>query len=118
MQYSDPRQAMKTRMKSRKSLWLLPPALLAAWAAHAHNLICSCFDNGDDTITCEGGFSDGASAAGVPLRIFDQAGKVLVEASLPKSGEFSFPRPKVPFRVELNAGEGHVVKIDGRDIEK
>lgn len=95
--------------------------LLAAAAAaplHAHNAICSCFDNDDDTITCEGGFSDGASAAGVPLRVYDQAGKVLVEGVLDKSGEFTFRRPKVTFRVELDAGEGHVVKIDGRDIEK
>lgn len=98
---------------------LLVPAILAGAAvAQAHNAICSCFDNGDDSITCEGGFSDGASAAGVPLKVFDQAGKVLVEGALDKSGEFRFARPKVPFRVELNAGEGHVVKIDGRDIEK
>jgi hypothetical protein len=106
-------------MTHRNSAWLLAPVLVA-WAAmaHAHNAICSCFDNGDDTITCEGGFSDGGSAAGVPLRVYDQAGKVLVEGALGKAGDFSFPRPKVPFRVELNAGEGHVVKIDGRDIEK
>lgn len=98
---------------------LLVPAILAgATAAQAHNAICSCFDNGDDSITCEGGFSDGATAAGVPLKVFDQSGKVLVEGALDKSGEFKFARPKVPFRVELNAGEGHVVKIDGRDIEK
>ena len=59
-----------------------PPLLaLAAAAAYAHNAICDCFDNGDDTITCEGGFSDGGKAVGVPLRVLDQAGKVLVEAT-------------------------------------
>lgn len=86
--------------------------------AFGHNAICDCFLDEDETIVCEGGFSDGASAAGVPLRVYDQAGKVLVEGMLDKSGEFSFKRPRVAFRVELNAGEGHVVKIDGRDIEK
>ena len=99
-------------------LLLVPAVLAGAAAAQAHNAICSCFDNGDDSITCEGGFSDGASATGVPLKVFDQSGKVLVEGVLDKAGEFRFARPKVPFRVELNAGEGHVVKIDGRDIEK
>jgi hypothetical protein len=31
----------------------------------AHTPLCSCYDNGDGTVTCEGGFSDGSSAAGV-----------------------------------------------------
>ena len=96
----------------------LPLALAAAAVAHAHNAICSCFDNGDDTITCEGGVSDGGSAAGVPLRVYDQAGKVLVDGVMAKDGTYKFARPKVPFRIEMNAGEGHVVKIDGRDVEK
>jgi hypothetical protein len=90
----------------------------AGAAAHAHNAICSCFDNGDDTITCEGGFSDGGKAEGVPLRVYDQSGKVLVEGKMGKNSDFSFARPKVAFRVEFDAGEGHVVKIDGRDIEE
>jgi hypothetical protein len=106
-------------MKPRNLAWAaLLGAVAAATPLWAHNAICSCFDNGDDTITCEGGFSDGGSAAGVPLRVFDQAGKVLVDGAITKAGDFKFARPKVPFRVELNAGEGHVVKIDGRDIEK
>lgn len=87
-------------------------------AVLAHSAICSCFDNGDDTITCEGGFSDGGKAEGVPLRVYDQAGKVLVEGKMSKDSDFRFARPKVPFRVEFDAGEGHVVKIDGRDIEE
>lgn len=106
-------------MKPGPRGWLLLPGLvLVATISHAHNAICSCFDNGDDTITCEGGFSDGGSAAGVPLRVFDQSGKVLIDGVIDKKGNFSFPKPKVPFRVEMNAGEGHVVRIDGRDIEE
>jgi hypothetical protein len=106
-------------MKYRTLMLLSAPAMLAvAVVAHAHNAICSCFDNGNDTITCEGGFSDGGKAAGVPLRVFDQSGKVLIEGVMSKNSDFTFPKPKVPFRVEFNAGEGHVVKIDGRDIEK
>ncbi|MEP7313543.1 MAG: hypothetical protein ABI859_13240 [Pseudomonadota bacterium] len=97
---------------------LLPLAVLAAAVAYAHNALCSCFENSDTTITCEGGFSDGGKAVGVPLRVFDSAGKVLVEGVMSKDSNFTFAKPKVAFRVEFNAGEGHVVTIDGRDIEK
>ena len=94
------------------------PLLALAAAAYAHNAICDCFDNGDETITCEGGFSDGAKAVGVPLRVLDTAGKVLVDGKMSDKSDFTFARPKVDFRVEFDAGQGHVVTIDGRDIEQ
>jgi hypothetical protein len=86
--------------------------------AEAHNAICECFDNGDETITCEGGFSDGAKAAGVPMRVLDASGKVLIDGAMTENSDFTFPRPEVDFRVEFDAGQGHVVTIDGRDIEE
>jgi hypothetical protein len=100
------------------ALTLLPAALGVAAIAHAHNAICSCFENDDHSITCEGGFSDGAKAVGVPIQVLDAAGKVLVEGVMDKNSSYKFARPKVPFRVKFNAGEGHIVTIDGRDIEK
>jgi hypothetical protein len=106
-------------MKHPVLTWLLPPlALAAAASAFSHNAICSCFENDNGSVTCEGGFSDGGKAVGVPLHVLDQAGKVLLEGVMSKNSDFTFPRPKVPFRVEFNAGEGHIVTIDGRDIEK
>lgn len=102
----------------------LSPALvvvaLASVAAPAfgHNAICDCYDNGDDTITCEGGFSDGSTAVGVPVRVLDRAGKVLIEGAMSEKSEFTFARPETAFQVEFDAGEGHVIKIDGRDIEE
>jgi len=97
----------------------LPLALaLLATVVYAHNAICDCFDNGDETITCEGGFSDGGTAVGVALRVFDQAGKVLIEGVMSEHSDFTFPKPKVDYRVEFDAGQGHVVTIDGRDIEE
>jgi hypothetical protein len=100
---------------SRSSL-----VLVAAWAtsADAHNAICECYDNGDETITCEGGFSDGAKAAGVPVRVLDASGKVLIDGAMTEDSDFTFARPDVDFRVEFDAGQGHVVTIDGRDIEE
>jgi hypothetical protein len=96
---------------------MLALALLAS-AANAHNAICDCFDNGDETITCEGGFSDGGKATGVPLRVLDGSGKVLLEGAMSDNSDFTFAKPMVDFRVEFDAGQGHVVTIDGRDIEE
>jgi hypothetical protein len=101
--------------------WLTSAALVAALlasTASAHNAICDCYDNGDDTITCEGGFSDGGKAVGVPLRVLDASGKVLVDGAMTDNSDFTFAKPKVDFRVEFDAGQGHVVTIDGRDIEE
>jgi hypothetical protein len=92
--------------------------VLCAGVASAHNAICDCYDNGDDTITCEGGFSDGGKAVGVPLRVLDASGKVLVDGAMSDNSDFTFAKPKVDFRVEFDAGQGHVVTIDGRDIEE
>ena len=106
-------------MNTPRLAWAsLPLLALAAAAAYAHNAICDCFDNGDDTITCEGGFSDGGKAVGVPLRVLDPAGKVLVDGVMSDKSDYTFTKPKVDFRVEFDAGQGHVVTIDGRDIEE
>ena len=84
----------------------------------AHNPICECFDNADGTITCEGGFSDGSTAAGIPLRVRDSNGRILIDAMMSERSEYTFDRPAGRFRVEFDAGDGHVIRIDGRDIEE
>lgn len=90
---------------------------LFAGVAWTHNAICDCYDNGNGTITCEGGFSDGGKAVGVPVHVMDGTGKVLVEGKMSENSDFTFPKPTVDYRVEFNAGAGHVITIDGRDIE-
>ena len=104
--------------KTMKRQWV--PLTLACLTAPAfgHNPICDCFLNDDDTITCEGGFSDGASAAGIPMRIVDRDGRILIEGEMSELSEFTFARPDVAFKVEFDAGDGHLVQIDGRDIEE
>jgi hypothetical protein len=52
------------------------------------------------------------------LRVLDQTGKVLIEGVMGEHSDFTFATPKVAFRVEFDAGQGHVVTIDGRDIEE
>lgn len=84
--------------------------------SYAHTPLCSCCDNGDGTVTCEGGFSDGSSAAGVSMTVLDKSGKVLIKGKMNEDSEFTFKKPDVPYTVVFDAGPGHVVKIDSKDI--
>ena len=91
-------------------------ALVAATAG-AHTPICNCYDNGDDTVTCEGGFSDGASAEGVAIRVVGPAERVLMQGKMDAAGTFSFARPEQEFHVVFDAGDNHSVTIFGDEIE-
>jgi len=85
-------------------------------SAMAHTPICSCYDNGDDTILCEGGFSDGSSAAGVVMRVSNAAGNTVLEGKMTEDSEFEFDKPKGDYEVLFDAGEGHQIRIHGREI--
>lgn len=87
----------------------------AASSMFAHTAIMSCFDNGDDTITCEGGFSDGSSASGVKFHIL-QDGKKVFEAKMNEDSEVTFKKPSSSYSAVFDAGEGHQVHIKGSDI--
>jgi hypothetical protein len=50
--------------------------------------------------------------------VLDSAGKILIDGKMSDKSDFTFAKPKVDFRVEFDGGQGHVVTIDGRDIEK
>lgn len=90
--------------------------LLSVSFAWAHTPLCSCFDNGDNTITCEGGFSDGSSASGVGMRVESPDGRVLLEGQMSEDSEFTFDKPKGDFVVTFDAGEGHSIKVPGKEI--
>jgi hypothetical protein len=105
----------------RSTLGLRSSTVAAAGAllvqlAYAHSPVCSCFDNGDDTITCEGGFSDGASAAGVAIRVIDARERMLIDGKMDAAGTFSFKKPAGEYHVVFDAGQSHVVTIYGGDI--
>ena len=85
-------------------------------AVYAHTPLCSCYDNGDNTITCEGGFSDGSSASGVEIRVEDKSGKQLLQGKMDEDSEFNFDKPSVPYKVIFDAGEGHIVENEGDEI--
>ena len=91
--------------------------LVVAGPALAHTPICNCYDNGDETVTCEGGFSDGASAEGVPIRILDLRERVLIDGKMEADSTFSFEKPDAEFHVVFDAGDSHIVTIYEEDIE-
>ncbi|WP_028315285.1 hypothetical protein [Desulfatibacillum aliphaticivorans] len=105
-------------MKTFKTIMLTiaGASLLMAGAAMAHTPLCSCYDNGDGTITCEGGFSDGSSASGVEIRIVDKDGKVLNQGKMDEDSEYTFDKPDSDYKVEFDAGPGHLVEVDGSEI--
>ena len=90
--------------------------LLLTSQVFAHTPLCSCYDNGDGTVTCEGGFSDGSSAAGVSMQVKDDNGKLLVSGKMDEDSEFTFDKPAGSYKVRFYAGEGHEVEISGEDI--
>ena len=82
-----------------------------------HTPLCSCWDNGDGTVTCEGGFSDGSSGTGIITRVVStENGDVLMEDKMDEDSEFTFDKPEMSYKVQYDAGPGHLVEIDGDDI--
>ena len=84
-------------------------------SSFAHTAIMSCFDNGDNSITCEGGFSDGSSASGVVFKVLEDDSMIL-ETRLSEDSDITFDRPKGEYTVIFDAGEGHQILIDGANI--
>lgn len=103
-------------MSKKLMTFFLTAFLFCAAQAFAHTPLCSCWDNGDGTISCEGGFSDGSSAAGVAMSVLDGAGKVIESGKMSEISEFSFKKPEGDFTVRFDAGEGHRIDIPGSEI--
>jgi hypothetical protein len=116
----------KPRPTVVRSIVALPALLLAPLLAmtlgglvpgiaSAHTPLCSCYDMGDGTVLCEGGFSDGSSAAGVAIRVLDANGNPTLEGEMSEDSEFEFDKPDGDYRVVFDAGPDHEVEIDGAD---
>lgn len=84
--------------------------------ALAHTPLFSCYDDGDNTVLCEGGFSNGASAAGVEILVVDEAGGKLIKSELNEDSEITFKKPTVDYKVKFNAGPGHSIELAGKEI--
>ena len=93
-------------------------ALLGAQAspAAAHSALLNCFDNADGTFTCQGGYSDGSSATGIRIVVWDSSGVVLQEARLDSNSEVTLNRPQGDFSVLFDGGAGHSVEVRGDSL--
>ena len=93
-------------------------ALLCADPAAAHTPIVACFDNGDDTVTCEAGYSDGAPSVGQTVRVLTSNRRLLEQSVFDKTNSYSFKKPAEPFIVEFEGDPSHVAIFDGDDLGK
>lgn len=89
--------------------------VLTASMAFAHTALMACFDEGDGTVTCEGGFSDGSSASGTQFFV-EQNGQVVFEGKFNQNSEINFEKPEGNYTAVFNAGDGHKVVVKSSDI--
>jgi hypothetical protein len=71
----------------------------------------------DGKIVCKGGFSDGTGAEGVTLDVIAYDENILVPGKFGSDSVVRFEKPPGEFYVLFDAGPGHVVEVDWRDIE-
>jgi hypothetical protein len=107
---------MHTIMIPKARLILLATVVLLPSIGEAHSPVFDCYDETDGRITCEGGFSDGASANGVAVRVLDGQEKLLLSGKIDAEGRFSFKKPSGEFHVVFDAGKGHSVTVFSNDI--
>ncbi len=98
---------------------LLFTGSLASTAAFAHSPICNCYndDEDDNKVVCEGGFSDGASAEGVSVKILNDQERMLINGVMDADSTFTFTKPDDDFHIIYDAGPSHQVIIYMDDIE-
>jgi uncharacterized protein YcnI len=98
-----------------KKLIITLALVLTASAAFAHTALMSCFKENDGTITCEAGFSDGSSSTGSKFRV-EKDGKVIYESTFDANSEVNFKQPEGNFQAIYDAGSGHKVTVQSKDI--
>ena len=101
----------------KKTVLLFLAALMALFfvtgTAFCHTLFMNLTDNEDGTVSVEGMFSTGATAANLPLYLLDENEKQILKMKLDENGEAEFTIPDQPYTVFLDGGPGHTVRQDG-----
>ena len=95
---------------------LLLLTVLGASSAEAHTPLFDCFEEDEAMIVCEAGFSDGASAEGIDVRVLNAQGRVLQQDKIGTDGSVHFDRPDEEYSVMFMAGEEHNITVIGDDI--
>jgi len=105
-------------MKFRDVTCALSTVAVLAVAAPvaAHTPLFACYEMGGGEILCEGGFSDGSSAAGTAVQVLDGDGGVVLNGQLNANSEFEFERPDGAYSVRFDAGDGHRIEVPQDEI--
>ena len=101
----------------KKSVVVMGLMSLLGSSVFAHTALMSCMENADATITCEAGFSDGSSAAGVMFKVV-QEGNVIFEKKFDENSEITFKKPQGEYTAVFDGGDGHSLTIPSRSILK
>jgi len=59
-------------------------------AASAHGPVFDCYNEHDDWVMCEAGYTDGSSAVGRKIHVQDTSNKVLLEGTVDQDNSFTF----------------------------
>ncbi|PCJ28731.1 MAG: hypothetical protein COA96_00685 [SAR86 cluster bacterium] len=112
---------MKNILSVRRLLFgvVVSSISLLSFSVSAHSPVCNCYNDeeGENQIICEGGFSDGASAEGVAIRVLDDRERVLINGVMSEDSTFTFARPDADFHVVYDAGDSHQVTVYMDEIE-
>lgn len=74
----------------------------------SHSLVLNVLDNQDGTISIEGEFNTGESAAGALVKIITlNSEEILFEQRLTDDKEMIIDIPKIPYKIVLDGGPGH-----------
>ena len=99
---------------NKKNILSLIVSLLLPTFMYSHSLLLNVFDNEDNTITVEGGFSTGEVAPGAQIRIESLAsGEILYKKRLPQESELTIDIPKESYQIVLDGGPGHQMIKEG-----
>lgn len=104
----------RIRTAAALGCWLV--AWLAGPAA-AHSPIMACYDNGDGSVTCEAGFSDGSSATGAEVTVVTAQQRAIARGNIGADGTFTFPMPDDPdVEIHFVADGAHELTLFGDEI--
>jgi len=79
--------------------------------AQTHQPTFACTSTGAIRVTCQGSFLDGASAAGVTVRVLDKRDRIIYVGTVDPQGRVTFRMPDAEFHIVFDAGQGNVVTI-------
>jgi hypothetical protein len=107
---------MNMFMKLIRNCLPVAAASLLWLSAQAHTPLFDCFEEEGNQVVCEAGFSDGASAEGIEVRMINAQGRVLARKEIEADGSATFDRPDEEFTMVFTAGESHEITVIGDDI--